>query len=181
MSVGTSRLDSRISVSSWSREAQRQTRRITEALWIRKTRANMHELGRRILATQSHMGPGDFQVTCSIKLYRAVKSTRCDHDVQRTSSNLTLHFTLATPTTQSTVLSPVTQCCVCSYLLCRPVWLQKDLVIAVVTDLDFEDTIQHAAHHVRTRKEAQKIDWPIAQALNIGRYCWILPFEISSI
>jgi len=37
-------------------EAQRQTRWIKEALWIR----NMHESGRRILPTQPHAGPGDF-------------------------------------------------------------------------------------------------------------------------
>jgi len=29
---------------------------------------NVHESGCRILPTQPHMGPGDFQVTCSIKL-----------------------------------------------------------------------------------------------------------------
>jgi len=48
------------------REAQRQTRWIKEAIWIRKT--DVHESGCRILPTQPHMGPGDFQVTCSIKL-----------------------------------------------------------------------------------------------------------------
>ena len=30
--------------------------------------ADMHESERRILQTQPHMGPGDFQVTCSIEL-----------------------------------------------------------------------------------------------------------------
>ena len=44
------------------REAQRQTRWIKEALWFRKTPMCM------ILPTQPHMGPGDFQVTCSIEL-----------------------------------------------------------------------------------------------------------------
>jgi len=29
---------------------------------------NVHESGYRILATQPHMRPGDFQVTCSIEL-----------------------------------------------------------------------------------------------------------------
>ena len=29
---------------------------------------DMHESGRRILPTQPHMGPGDFQTTCSIEL-----------------------------------------------------------------------------------------------------------------
>jgi len=29
---------------------------------------NMHESGPKILPTQPHMGPGDFQVTCSIEL-----------------------------------------------------------------------------------------------------------------
>ena len=29
---------------------------------------DMHESERRILPTQPHMRPGDFQVTCSIKL-----------------------------------------------------------------------------------------------------------------
>jgi len=29
---------------------------------------DVHELGCRILPTQPHMGPGDFQVTCSIEL-----------------------------------------------------------------------------------------------------------------
>jgi len=30
---------------------------------------DVHESGSRILPTQPHMGPGDFQVTCSIELY----------------------------------------------------------------------------------------------------------------
>jgi len=48
------------------REAQRQTR------WIRgildQEDTDEHESGCRILPTQPHMGPGDFQVTCSIEL-----------------------------------------------------------------------------------------------------------------
>ena len=46
------------------REAQRQTRWIKEALWIRKTPTCMN----RMLPTQPHMGPGDIQVTCYSKL-----------------------------------------------------------------------------------------------------------------
>ena len=44
------------------RDAQRQTRWIKEALWIRKTDTDVHESGCRcrILPTQPHMGPGDF-------------------------------------------------------------------------------------------------------------------------
>ena len=46
------------------REAQRQTRWIKEALWVRKTQMCMN----RDAGSYQLMGPGDFQVTCSIEL-----------------------------------------------------------------------------------------------------------------
>jgi len=47
------------------REAQRQTdKRGT----LDQEDTDVHESGCRILPTQPHMGPGDFQVTCSIEL-----------------------------------------------------------------------------------------------------------------
>jgi len=51
-----------------AREAQRQTRWIKEALWIRKTPTCMNRDAARILPTQPHLGPGDFWVTCSVEL-----------------------------------------------------------------------------------------------------------------
>jgi len=45
------------------REAQRQTRWTRGNLDQKDT--DLHESGRRILPAEPHMGPGDFQVTCS--------------------------------------------------------------------------------------------------------------------
>jgi len=50
------------------REGQRQTRWIKEAGTLDQEDTDVDESGCRILPTQPHTGPGDFQVTCSIEL-----------------------------------------------------------------------------------------------------------------
>ena len=49
------------------KEAQRQTRWIKRGT-LDQEDTDVHESGCRILSTQPHMGPGDFQGTCSIEL-----------------------------------------------------------------------------------------------------------------
>jgi len=78
-------------VSNWykakvvDREAQRQTRWIKRGT-LDQEDSDMHESGRRILQTQPHMGPGDFQITCVNKMW-----SRCPTSLMTLSlGNLTI-------------------------------------------------------------------------------------------
>jgi len=51
------------------REAQRQTRWIKEAVWIKKTPICMNRDAGSYQLSDTLVGSGDFQVTCSIELY----------------------------------------------------------------------------------------------------------------